>query len=950
MMRVLAIVILSALLISLFPPSISAQETDAFLDQTLNEMTVEEKVGQLFITTFVGDDVGPESDIARLIAEYRIGGVALLASNGNFTNQGDTPLQVATLTNSLQELAFQASQQTESPGIYIPLFIAVDHEGDGYPYTRITNGLTTVPNNMAIGATWREENAEKIGQIVGRELRALGINMLLGPSLDVLNQPRPGLKGDLGTRTFGGDPYWVGKMGQAYIHGVHLGSEGQMVTVAKHFPGNGGSDRSPDEEVATVDKSLQELRRIELAPFFAVTGIESQNPLALTDGLMSSHIRYRGFQGNIRQLTRPISFDAQGLQALMALPELAPWREEGVMVSDSLGVPAVRKYYDPQLGTFPHKRIAQEAFLAGNDLLLLSQFALTDEWTVQMENIEATIEFFREKYTSDATFQQKVDSALRRILRLKRRLYPDFSLAESQVETDQIAEEVGQGQAEVFQVAREAITLIYPGQEELADRLPSPPLTDERILIFTDAREAADCPSCQLFPLIPPTALEEMILQRYGPAATGQIIPDHVNSLTFAQLKEFLQPSEEGGLAEEERAGIEELIQEADWILFAMLDLNSIDYPQSDAIKVFLKERSDSLRNKKIVALAYNAPYYLDTTEISKLTAYYGIYSKTPPFLEASVRALFQEFQPKGASPVSVVGINYDVVSQMEPDPEQAIEVLLLEPSTEEPIEIGATLHITTSLIVDKNGHQVPDGTPVAFSFFYPSDSLYLPPQEVTTQDGVAEVTFLADRPGQLEIKAVSGRATSPVALTVIIPGEEEPPAEQVTGTPPPTATLIPTPTAIPTAIPTAMLPTPIPTPTSTPTLIPTPLPSTPTVVVPPLAEEPPPPPPPVDWSVLLFSLGGMILAGGVNALLRRAEGRALPEEVRLFLFSLILGLVGYLLFGLGWLKWGEIPGLDEIFSSNVPPRWGAPTISFLFALAPITSALWRRGNRGGLP
>jgi len=941
-MRILVIVLLSALLITLLPPA-PAQGKDAFLDQILEEMTVEEKVGQLFITTFVGSDVGPDSDIARLIAEYRIGGVVLLPSNGNFTNQGDTPLQVANLTNGLQALAFQASQQPGSSGVYIPLFIAVDHEGDGYPYTRITNGLTAVPNNMAIGATWREENAEKMGQIVGRELRALGINMLLGPSLDVLNQPRPGLKGDLGTRTFGGDPYWVGQMGQAYIRGVHLGSQGRVITVAKHFPGNGGSDRSPDEEVATVDKSLQELRRIELAPFFAVTQIESRDPLAITDGLMSSHIRYRGFQGNIRQLTRPISFDAQGLQALMELPELAPWREEGVMVSDSLGVPAVRKYYDPQLQTFPYKRIAQEAFLAGNDLLLLSQFALTDDWPAQFENIKATIQFFREKYTSDATFQEKVDSALRRILRLKRRLYPDFSLAETQVELDRIAEEVGQGQAEVFQVAREAITLIHPGLEELADRLPSPPLTEERILIFTDAREAADCPTCPPFPLIPPRALEETIIQLYGPPATGQILPDHVNSLTFAQLRAFLRPPEEGGMAEEERARIEALLQEADWLLFAMLDLNPIDYPQSDAVKVFLKERSDSLRDKKIIVLAYNAPYYLDTTEISKLTAYYGIYSKTPPFLEASVRALFQEFQPQGAPPVSVAGINYDLVSQMEPDPDQAIEVLLLEPSTEEPIEIGAALHITTSLIVDRNGHPVPDGTPVVFSFFYPSDSLYLSPQEVTTQNGVAEVTFLAERPGQLEIRAVSGQATSPVPLALIIQGEEEP----VTGTPPPTATFTPTPvpTPIPTTIPTA---TTVPTPTPLPTPTPTPLPFTPTVVATPPAETPPPPPPPVDWSVLFFSLGGMILAAGVNALLRRTEGRALPEEVRLFLLSLILGLVGYLVFGLGWLRWGGLPGQGKIFSSSVPPRWGAPAVSFLFALTPITSVLWRRGNRKG--
>ncbi|MFQ6058699.1 MAG: glycoside hydrolase family 3 N-terminal domain-containing protein [Anaerolineae bacterium] len=876
-------------------------------------MSVEEKVGQLFMTTFVGHDIGPDSDIAELITEYKIGGVVLLASNGNFTNEGDTLLQVATLTNGLQNLAFQGSQQQEGSGSYIPLFVAIDHEGDGYPYTRITNGLTAVPNSMAIGATWREENAEKVGEIVGRELRALGINMLLGPSLDVLNQPRPGLKGDLGTRTFGGDPYWVGKLGRAYIRGVHRGSGGRVATVAKHFPGNGGSDRSPDEEVATVDKSLQELRRIELAPFFAVTQGEAQDPLAVTDALMSSHIRYRGFQGNIRQLTRPISFDAQGLRALMELPEFVAWREKGVMVSDSLGVPAVRKYYDPQLQTFPYKRIAQEAFLAGNDLLLLSQFALTDEWSVQLENIKATIHFFQEKYTTDATFQERVDTALRRILTLKRRLYPRFSLAQSQVKTDRLSEEVGQSQADVSQMAREAVTLIYPGLGELADRLPSPPLTDENILIFTDARQAADCPSCPLFPLISPQALQETILRLYGPTATGQIEPQRISSLTFAQLKEFLQPTEEGEMTEEERARIEQLIQKADWILFAMLDLNPIDYPQSDAVKVFLKERSDSLRAKKIVALAYNAPYYLDTTEISKLTAYYGIYSKIPAFLEASVRALFQEFPPQGAPPVSVVGTNYDLVSQMEPDPNQAIEVSLVEPAAETPIEVGMTLHITTSLILDKNGHPVPDGTPVVFHLFYPSDALYLSPQEVTTSNGIAEADILAERPGQLEITATSGQATNAVPLTVVVQGEEEP----ATATPPPTETPVPTPT---------------------------PLPPTPTVEATPVVEKPEPvresrP----DWSTLFLSMGGMILAGGITSFLRRGEARSLSREVRLFLLCLIWGLVGYLLFGLGLLRLRELPVLGPVLSSSIPARWDATAISFLFALLPLTPALWSR-------
>jgi len=917
--RVMLLMLLVLALLSGVPSTTSAAQPRDPLSEMLKRMSAAEKVGQLFLVTFPGDDLSPESDIAKLITEYHIGGVVISPQNGNFSNQGDTLDQVIRLTNGLQRLAHDASLEEQGTGTYIPLFIAVQHEGDGYPYTAIRNGTTPIPNQMAIGATWPEGApeavrqpgyAEKVGQIVGKELAALGVNMLLGPSLDVLNNPRPGLKGDLGTRTFGGDPYWVGKLGRAYIRGVHQGSHGRVATIAKHFPGNGGSDRSPEEEAATVDKSLQELRRIELAPFFAVT--QGTDQFAITDGLMSSHIRYRGFQGNIRQLTRPISFDAQGLQALMALNEFASWRAQGVIVSDSLGVPAVRKYYDPQLTTFPHKRIAQDAFIAGNDLLLLSRFALTDEWPDHMANVRATLEFFREKYETDPTFQARVDNALRRILALKQRLYPQFALEEVQVDPARVADEVGGGTAEVAELARQAITLIYPGPGELADRLPSPPLSDEDILIFTDTRQVQDCPACEPFPVLPVDSLEKTILRLYGPKGAEQIAQDRVHSLSFEQLKAFLQPSEQTPLSEEERARIEQSLLAAEWIVFAMLDLNPRDYPASDAVKVFLKERSDSLRDKKIIVLAYNAPYYLDTTEISKLTAYYGVYSKMPPFVEASVRALFQEFMPSGASPVTIAGVNYDLVTQMEPRPDQAIEIKMFFPPGSATVNVGTTIRVYTRPILDRNGHLVPDGTPVTFRAFYPVDGLYLSPQETTTVNGIANAAILAERPGQLEITATSGQATNSLPLVLTVVGDQP-----VTATPPPTPTETPTPVP-PT-------PTPEPTPEATP--------------VPPASLPPRHAP---GWADLILSLGIMLVAGGAGQALLN-DGWSPPRRVvRLLLLSLACGLAGYVLLSVGWLHLAGLPLVGRAFQGDASARLEALSISGLAALVPVVVARWQ--------
>jgi beta-N-acetylhexosaminidase len=189
---------------------------------------------------------------------------------------------------------------------------------------------------MALGATWNPENARQVGQVVGQQLAVLGVNLLFGPALDVLDNPRPERGGSLGTRTFGSDPFWVGEMGQAYIRGIHQGSLRQTLTIANHFPGFGSSDRTINEGVPTINQSLDQLRQKDLRPFFKVTNLDSSDPDNITDGLMTVHARYQGLQGNL-----PISLDARNLATLLALKEISPWRDDGgLIVSAPLGAPA----------------------------------------------------------------------------------------------------------------------------------------------------------------------------------------------------------------------------------------------------------------------------------------------------------------------------------------------------------------------------------------------------------------------------------------------------------------------------------------------------------------------------------------------------------------------------------------------------------------------------------
>jgi beta-N-acetylhexosaminidase len=786
--------------------------TDVQVQELLERMTPEEKVGQLFLVTFQGTNVGSDTQIYNLINEHYIGGVILLAENDNFTDSYNNLNELWSLINQLQVSRYSTSQNNLNtleqevlpPPIYVPLLIGTYQEGDGYPNDQIINGLTPLPSLLSIGATWKTDLAKQIGEIAGKELSDLGFNLFFGPSLNIIENPLLQGASQLGNRSFGGNPYWVGEMGRAYIQGLHEGSEGQMVVAATNFPGLGSADHLPDQEVATVQKSLEQLKQIELAPFFVVTGNAISNTQQV-DALLTSHIRYQGLQGNIRSTTRPIGFDQQALNLLMDLPELSSWRDRGgVMISDDLGSRAVRRFYDPTEQEFNARRLALDAFLAGNDLLYINNFkepADPDTYTT----IIRTLEFFTQKYLEDPLFAERVDQSVTRILSLKYRLYNQFDL--EQVQKTGNIRQIGTSSQVTYDVARQGVVLISPSLKELETVLPEIPGRNDFVVYITDDYSVNQCSQCSSQSTLPVDTLAKAVINLYGPQSGGLVSQFYQRSYSFSQLIDLLDDIGETDALRND-------IDRTTWIVFVMQDLIA-ERPHSIAIKRFLAEKPELFSEKRVVVFATNAPNYLDSTDISKLTAYIGLSSRSSPFIDIAARVLFKEIViPPGSLPVSVPGVGYDLTLATSPNPNQVISLefeiskdsdMVETPESENnPIPIlnlGETLKMTTGKILDSNNHPVPDNTSVEFTYTLNGEPI--PTFSTLTRNGIAQAEFTAGQSGTLAVQIICGLASSEI-LVFEIPRDENELEPTSTSTPTEVPTLEPTSTSFP--------PTPVPT------------------------------------------------------------------------------------------------------------------------------------------
>ena len=308
---------------------------EKWAEKTLHKLTLEEKVGQVFMiwcrASFLNVENPEYLQWLEDMQKYHVGSFAMTVHvDGPFLLRSE-PYEAAEILNRLQR---------ESK---LPLLFAADFERG--VSMRLT-GTTVFPHAMAFGGDGKVEDAETFGRITAEESRAIGIHWNFFPDADVNSNPANPI---INTRSFGEDPKQVGDLVAAYIKGAH---EGGMLTTAKHFPGHGDTATDSHLGVASVNVDRAHLDSIELPPF-------RQAIAAGVDSVMVAHVTVPALDSDpnhVATISPAIVSDL--LEKQLGF--------KGIIVTDALDMAALTHLFANNIG-----RAAVEAFKAGNDLLLI---------------------------------------------------------------------------------------------------------------------------------------------------------------------------------------------------------------------------------------------------------------------------------------------------------------------------------------------------------------------------------------------------------------------------------------------------------------------------------------------------------------------------------------------------------------------------------------------------
>ncbi|MCI8374466.1 MAG: glycoside hydrolase family 3 protein [Lachnospiraceae bacterium] len=339
------------------------------IEELLGEMTLEEKICQLFILT--PDQLTGVSPVTAAgeatrssLEKYPVGGLIYFSSN----------LVSEAQTKEMLEAVRDYGREVEG----LPLFLCIDEEGGRV--ARIGNHPAfSVEHVRPMGEITSQEEAYEAGAAIGGYLRELGFNVDFAPDADVITNEKNTVIGD---RSFGNDPQKVTELAAAVTEGLH--GEG-ILSAFKHFPGHGATKDDTHEGYAYSERSYEELKSAELVPFAAAQECG-------VDMVMVAHISLPEVTGD----HTPSSLSHRMITEILR----GDLGYEGLVITDALNMGAIAKAYSSG-------EAAVRAVEAGVDLLLMPK------------NFSEACEGIQQAVLEERISEERLEESVRRILRVK---------------------------------------------------------------------------------------------------------------------------------------------------------------------------------------------------------------------------------------------------------------------------------------------------------------------------------------------------------------------------------------------------------------------------------------------------------------------------------------------------------------------------------------------------
>jgi beta-N-acetylhexosaminidase len=336
----------------------SKNNVEEKVNDLVENMTLREKIGQLMVVGFQSKQI--DQHIKTMMTEYHVGGVILYDRNM------ETPDQVASLNNQLQDLALKNKHQ-------IPLMVSIDQEGG--KIVRMRDQVSPIPSQQELGQKADSKEVYHVAYRNGKELAAMGIHVNFAPVLDLSASD---------SRSFGTEPEKANTLGSQVVTGL---TDSGIVATLKHFPGNGRSNIDPHVETSSVQANQWDLENKDMYPFKKIIENIDNNRFFV----MVTHIKYPAYDKE-----NPASISPIIIQELLR----KKLGYKGVVVTDDLEMGAVNKY-------FTYEDLGYKAVESGADLLLVCH---------TLENQKKVFNGILEAVQTKKLSEERIDEAVKRIL------------------------------------------------------------------------------------------------------------------------------------------------------------------------------------------------------------------------------------------------------------------------------------------------------------------------------------------------------------------------------------------------------------------------------------------------------------------------------------------------------------------------------------------------------